>query len=323
MLRGERINPGSSTLFTTWITPFDWYTLAMVTMAVPPLASVTITLPPLMVAVSVPPLAVFSTALPPPALMALMRAGPSILPGTTWYVSTLVSVALFSGLSSVSTVPAGSAAKAALVGANTVNGPGLFSVSTRPAAFTAATSVVWSLELTALSTMSFVGYIAAPPTIGLDDMPVLPLPLMPMPPAQAPSRTETPTAIMSFFIEGSWREMVLGRCLWKPPSARRRDALESNTGAFRVWIRTRFQICGASALRHSRAGRACASHARRPPRPDVHPRTRPRPTDKGPAQPFAGAFLFLAGRHLRTHRAERRAQKVALHKAAHNLRGED
>jgi hypothetical protein len=32
--------------------------------------------------------------------------------------------------------------------------------------------------------------------------------------------------------------------------------------------------------------------------------------------------LFLAGRHLRTHRAERRAQKVALHKAAHNLRGE-
>ena len=33
--------PGSSTLLTTWITPFDWYTLAMVTIAVPPLASVT------------------------------------------------------------------------------------------------------------------------------------------------------------------------------------------------------------------------------------------------------------------------------------------
>ena len=41
------------------------------------------------------------------------------------------------------------------------------SVSTRPAAFTAATSVVWSFELTALSTISLVGYIAAPPTIGL------------------------------------------------------------------------------------------------------------------------------------------------------------
>ena len=63
-------------------------------------------------------------------------------------------------------MPRGRAAKAALVGANTVNGPGLFSVSTRPAAFTAATSVVWSAEFTALSTMSLVGYIAAPPTIG-------------------------------------------------------------------------------------------------------------------------------------------------------------
>jgi len=98
---------------------------------------------------------------------------------------------------------------------------------------------------------------------------------------------------------------------------------------------------------------ACAS---------THP---PRPIDKGPAQPFAGAFLFLecahmsaqrkardddkrlgrfyfsvpnaaprnpvvaaiargesnqkAGRHLRTHRAERRAQKVALQKAARSL----
>ncbi|WP_230682831.1 hypothetical protein [Variovorax paradoxus] len=94
----------------------------------------------------------------------------------------------------------------------------------------------------------------------------------------------------------------------------------------------------------------------------THP---PRPIDKGPAQPFAGAFLFLecahmsaqrkardddkrlgrfyfsvpnaaprnpvvaaiargesnqkAGRHLRTHRAERRAQKVALQKTARSL----
>ena len=42
-----------------------------------------------------------------------------------------------------------------------VNGPGLFSVSTRPAALTAATSDVRSLESTALSTMSLVGRIAS------------------------------------------------------------------------------------------------------------------------------------------------------------------
>lgn len=41
----------------------------------------------------------------------------------------------------------------------------LLSVSTRPAALTAATSVVWSFELTAFSTMVLLGYIAAPPTI--------------------------------------------------------------------------------------------------------------------------------------------------------------
>src|SRR5258706_6758459 len=66
----------------------------------------------------------------------------------------------------MSTVPAGSLSKAALVGANTVNGPVPFRVSTNPAAFTAATSVVWSAELTALSTMSRERSIAAPPTIG-------------------------------------------------------------------------------------------------------------------------------------------------------------
>ena len=38
-------------------------------------------------------------------------------------------------------------------------------MSTSPAAFTAATRVVWSFEFTALETMSFVGYMGAPPTI--------------------------------------------------------------------------------------------------------------------------------------------------------------
>src|SRR6185369_432667 len=64
------------------------------------------------------------------------------------------------------TVPAGSLSKAALVGANTVKGPAPFRVSTNPAAFTAATRVVWSAELTALSIMSRELSIAAPPTIG-------------------------------------------------------------------------------------------------------------------------------------------------------------
>ena len=49
-------------------------------------------------------------------------------------------------------VPAGSLAKAALVGAKIVNGPGPLNVSASPAANTAATSVVWSGEPTAIST---------------------------------------------------------------------------------------------------------------------------------------------------------------------------
>jgi hypothetical protein len=72
---------------------------------------------------------------------------------------------LFSGLSSVSTVPDGNLAKASLVGANTVKGPLPDSVSTRSAAFTAATSVVWSFELTAFRMMFLDGNIGAPPTV--------------------------------------------------------------------------------------------------------------------------------------------------------------
>src|SRR5438067_6122666 len=69
------------------------------------------------------------------------------------------------GSSSLSTVPAGSAANALFVGAKTVNGPFPLSAPTSPAALTAATSVVWSAELTALSMMSLLGYIACMPTI--------------------------------------------------------------------------------------------------------------------------------------------------------------
>ena len=60
-----------------------------------------------------------------------------------------MSVGLFSGIKRVCTVPGGSLSNASFVGAKTVNGPGPSSVCTRPAAFTAATSVVWSFEFTA------------------------------------------------------------------------------------------------------------------------------------------------------------------------------
>ena len=50
-------------------------------------------------------------------------------------------------------MPAGSLANAASVGANTVNGPLPLSVSTRPAAFTAATRVLKLPAATAVSTI--------------------------------------------------------------------------------------------------------------------------------------------------------------------------
>ena len=60
----------------------------------------------------------------------------------------------------------GSSLKAALVGANTVNGPGPLKVSTRPACFTADTSVVRFFACEAFCTMVLFGYMAAPPTMG-------------------------------------------------------------------------------------------------------------------------------------------------------------
>src|SRR6478736_7263670 len=122
-------------------------------------------LSPLSLAVKVQPPTVFTGCMPASSLIIFLIADDIAFADTTWQVRILVSCALFSGFSSVSTVPAGSFLKAALVGANTVKGPSPDSVSTRPAAFTAATSVVWSFELTAFWMMFFDGYIAAPPTI--------------------------------------------------------------------------------------------------------------------------------------------------------------
>ncbi len=61
-------------------------------------------------------------------------------------------------LSNASTVPAGSFAKASSVGAKTVNGPTPLSVSTNPAALTAATRVLKEPALAAVSTMSAICY---------------------------------------------------------------------------------------------------------------------------------------------------------------------
>jgi len=107
-----RLQAGSGALLTTRITPSDCSTSGIVAIAVPRFSSVMAMPPSRFVAVSVPP-----------------ESAP--------------------GLSSVATVPAGSAANASSVGAKTVNGPLPFSVSTSPAASIAATSVVWSEESTA------------------------------------------------------------------------------------------------------------------------------------------------------------------------------
>ena len=47
-----------------------------------------------------------------------------------------------------------------------MKGPSPARVSTRPAAFTAATNVVWSAEFTVFSTMFLSANISAPPTMG-------------------------------------------------------------------------------------------------------------------------------------------------------------
>ena len=59
-------------------------------------------------------------------------------PTETWYCKILIRSSFFSGFNKPSTVPAGNFSNAALVGANTVNGPALLKASTSSAALTAA-----------------------------------------------------------------------------------------------------------------------------------------------------------------------------------------
>merc|ERR1740117_1397617 len=72
---------------------------------------------------------------------------------STWYRRISVSAFLFWGFNKLPSTPSGSAAKASLVGAKTVNVPGELSVSTKSAAITACTSVESSGVACASSTM--------------------------------------------------------------------------------------------------------------------------------------------------------------------------
>src|SRR6266568_4928424 len=73
----RRYDAGISTVSTTWITPFDWLTFEIVTIEVPPLASMIQTLLPSCFTVSSSPSAVLS-------FMPSFRSDAASLPGTTW-----------------------------------------------------------------------------------------------------------------------------------------------------------------------------------------------------------------------------------------------
>ena len=79
----RRIDQGISTVSTTWITPFDCITLAIVTVDLPPFASVRTSFLPTIWAVRVPPWTVVSLALPLPALSFLAMSALVIRPATT------------------------------------------------------------------------------------------------------------------------------------------------------------------------------------------------------------------------------------------------
>ncbi len=135
---------GSRTVSITWITPFDCSTSAIVTVAASPLASVTESLP---AAGLLDQGLAAADGLQLGHAVAVLDRLHQIGGGETTRHHVIGEDAgergLVLGLHQMSrTVPAGSLANAALVGANTVNGPAPDSVSTRPAAFTAATSVV-------------------------------------------------------------------------------------------------------------------------------------------------------------------------------------
>ena len=85
---------------------------------------------------------------------ALSRAALTLAPLMTWYLRMRASCAMFAGFNKSVTVPAGSLANAASVGAKTVNGPLPFKAVAKLAAESAATSVLKPPLAMAVSTMS-------------------------------------------------------------------------------------------------------------------------------------------------------------------------
>ena len=83
------------------------------------------------------------------------RSVESTEPDTTWWVRIAVNRSM--SASTASRVPSGNASKAASVGANTVNGPSAERASTKPAAITAVSKVLWSSDPTIISTTVVVG----------------------------------------------------------------------------------------------------------------------------------------------------------------------
>ena len=130
---------GVSTVSITWIVPFD-ASMSVTSTRAPP-------------TVTTSPSTSIDTASPWTVIAESSRTTSDALtsPDTTWYSSTSVSAGM--SPSRASTVPSGSFANASSVGAKTVNGPSPCSVSTRPAAPSAATSVSNLPAPTAMSTM--------------------------------------------------------------------------------------------------------------------------------------------------------------------------
>ena len=68
----------------TWMTPLDWKTSAMVMVAMPPFASVSMILSPIMDAVRSSPWTVLRVALPPPFLIIAANCLELTRPATIW-----------------------------------------------------------------------------------------------------------------------------------------------------------------------------------------------------------------------------------------------
>ena len=118
----------------------------------------------------------------------LTTAEAGALPAITWYVSTLVSIALFEAISF--SVAFGTLAKAALVGARTVNGPLPDRVLTRPAFLISDTSVLNCGAPEATWTM-FCDVRAWGAVVDADAMPVV---------ASTAEAARTAIVVMRFFM---------------------------------------------------------------------------------------------------------------------------